>query len=170
MFSECLVDPQTRFTVMTPRAVTLTLQICTFCWHFPWTSSHWTRIFSTHSTLWVSEWYGTEHSQNSHLSQCEMETWQKIQHREQIPAMPAPTNQKSHFNKQLFMLKSSKLFTIASNSFATIQAAKITAGCAWEQEKADTEGRHTAGFRNISNISKLTFYFPKIDSNQASSC
>lgn len=191
----------------TPKAMTLTLQICTFSSHLPCTSSYWTRIFSTHSTLWVSEWHGTDHGQDSHISQCSVKwkcnrgpvlnlsTGNRSQQSLHTCATP-PTNQIWHFNTKLFivMVKSSKSFTIATNFFATMQATNITTWGALQQEKAGTHREGIPQDKEKGSISsashlllqelkwsvfvwlrtdpcqKLTFYFPQINSKQASSC
>lgn len=72
------------------------------------------------------------------------------QQREQIPAVShicvtLTTNRIRCFNTQPFiiMLRSSKLFTIATSFFATIQATNITTRHALEQEKAGTQREGT---------------------------
>lgn len=69
-----------------------------------------------------------------------------------------PSNQIRSFNTKLFiiMLKSSKSFTIATNFFATIEAANITTGCALQQEKADTHREGTLQDKEKGRISRAS--------------
>lgn len=179
-------------TATTPRAVTLTLQSCTFSWHLPWTSSYWTRIFSTHSTLWVSEWDETDHGQDSHISQSRVK-WKHDRgsvlnlstgNRSQQclhTCVTLQANQIKCFNTKLFiiMLKTSKLFTTATNFFATIQATNITPGWSTRRQTHRRKAHYRTQRKEVSpgvkkeyfcmienwSISRLTFCFPQINSN-----
>lgn len=178
------MDPQTFITVTThcvllptilPRirkATILTLHNCTSAKHFCWTISYWMRIFIIHCTLWVSERYGrTNCCEDFCISQRTMK-WKN----DRGPVLSLSTDNISQwclhtcmtlsaikircFNTNLFiiMLKSSGLFTIASNFFATIQATNIKTGCALEKEKVDMPREGTlqdSEKGSISNTSPL---------------